>query len=116
MEHRGVLDRRRQGSSLPSAMPRIVFRSILPERVFGSAGTTSTSLKHATAPISSRTAVDELVGETVGRRAGLQHDQAPRHLALDLVGDADHGALGHRGMRGQHRLDRAGRQAGARQR
>ena len=39
------------GSSLPWAMPRIVLRSILPERVFGSAATTSTSLKHATAPI-----------------------------------------------------------------
>ena len=45
------------GSSLPSAISRMVLRKILPERVFGSAGTTSTSLNAATAPISSRTAV-----------------------------------------------------------
>jgi hypothetical protein len=43
------------GSSLPWAMPRIVLRRILPERVLDSPATTSTSLKHATAPIWSRT-------------------------------------------------------------
>ena len=37
-------------------MPRMVLRRILPDRVFGSAGTTSTSLKQATAPMFSRTA------------------------------------------------------------
>ena len=45
------------GSSLPSAMARIVRRRILPDRVFGSAGTTSTRRKAATAPIASRTSV-----------------------------------------------------------
>jgi hypothetical protein len=34
----------------------MVFRRILPERVLGSAGTTSTCLKQATGPIWSRTA------------------------------------------------------------
>src|SRR5690606_13263427 len=43
------------GSSRPSAIPRIVLRRILPERVFGSAGTTATSLRLATAPTWSRT-------------------------------------------------------------
>ena len=33
------------GSSRPSAIPRMVLRRIFPERVFGSAGTTSTALK-----------------------------------------------------------------------
>jgi hypothetical protein len=43
--------------------------------------------------------------------AGLEHDEAERHLALQLVGDADHRAFGDVGMRGQHLLHRAGRQA-----
>src|SRR5436190_695434 len=43
------------GSSRPAAIPRMVLRRILPERVFGSAGTTATSRNEATAPIWSRT-------------------------------------------------------------
>ena len=44
------------GSGRPSAMPRIVRRRILPDRVFGSPGTTTTSFSAATGPIWSRTA------------------------------------------------------------
>ena len=53
---------------------------------------------------------DEFLGEPVVRGAGLEHDEASRHLALDFVGDADHRALGHRRVGGQHRLDGAGGQ------
>ena len=44
------------GSSRPSAMPRIVLRSILTDRVFGSPCTTDTSGNAATGPMSRRTA------------------------------------------------------------
>jgi hypothetical protein len=37
--------------------------------------------------------------------ARLQHQEAERHLALQIVGDADHGAFGDIGVRGQHLLD-----------
>jgi hypothetical protein len=43
--------------------------------------------------------------------AGLEHHQSARHLTLHRVGDADHGALGDRRVRGEHLLHRAGRQA-----
>ncbi len=38
----------------------------------------------------------------------LQHDEPPRHLTLQVVGDADHRALGDGRMAGQHRLHRPG--------
>ena len=44
------------GSGRPSAIPRMVRRRILPERVFGSPGTTTTSWNAATGPTRSRTA------------------------------------------------------------
>ncbi len=44
------------GSSRPSAIPLMVLRRIFPERVLGSAGTTSTALKLATAPMECLTA------------------------------------------------------------
>jgi len=68
------------GSSRPSAMPRMVLRRILPERVFGSAETTSTSLKtgHRTDVFAHR--LDQLVGEALGRRTGLEHDETARYL------------------------------------
>src|SRR5579885_2277510 len=42
--------------------------------------------------------------------AGLEHDEAARHLALELVLDAEHGALGDVGVGGQHLLHAAGRE------
>ncbi len=44
------------------------------------------------------------------RDAGLQDQEAQRHLALQRVGDADHRALGNVGMAGQRLLDAAGRE------
>ena len=43
-------------TSRPSAIPRMVARNILPDRVLGRAGTITTSFSAATGPISSRTA------------------------------------------------------------
>ncbi len=42
---------------------------------------------------------------------GLEHDQAQRDLAFDLVGDSYHSAFGDIGMRGQHLFDGAGGEA-----
>src|SRR5262249_11743661 len=42
--------------------------------------------------------------------AGLEHNEAAGDLALELVGDADHGALGDILMRGEHLLHSTGRE------
>ena len=47
----------------------------------------------------------------LGLEAVLEHDQADRELALELVVDADHGALGHGGVAADQLLHLAGRQA-----
>ena len=96
----------------PSAISRIVLRRILPERVLGSAATTSTRRRATTAPISARTRATSSSASDCGR-AGvplLDHDQRPRHLALQLVGDPDHRALGDGRVRRQDGLDRPGGQ------
>src|SRR2546430_3854999 len=41
--------------------------------------------------------------------AGLEHDEAAGHLALELIRDADHGAFGDL-LRGEHLLHTAGRE------
>src|SRR6478752_4325477 len=43
--------------------------------------------------------------------AGLQHHEDERYLAPELVRDADHGTFGDIGVRGEHLLHRAGREA-----
>ena len=55
---------------------------------------------------------DQLALDDVRRRrdAGLQHHEAAGHLALELVGDADHGAFGDVRVGGQHLLHAAGRE------
>src|SRR5215469_18185564 len=47
-----------------------------------------------------------LAGRTV--HAGFEHDEATRHLALELILDAEHGAFGDVGVRGEHFLHAAG--------
>ena len=56
---------------------------------------------------------DELVAqlERVALGAGLQHDEAQRHLAAQVVGHAEDGALGDVGVRRDDLLHRAGREA-----
>jgi hypothetical protein len=83
-----------KGWSLPCAMPRIVFRKIFPERVFGSAATTSTDLKHATAPISLRTAatscaarLEKLAVRVGALRAGHRGVVDQRRLLGAAVGN-----------------------------
>ena len=90
-------------------MPRIVFRRIFPERVFGSAETLDQlEARDRTDLVAHRR--HKFLGETVGRGGGLEHNEAPRNLTLDGVCDSDDGTLGHSGMRRQDGLDRAGRQ------
>ena len=94
-------------------MSRIVERRILPERVFGSRATTRASRKQATAPTRSRTSATSSSRSSprVAVGAGLQHHEPERHLAAQLVGDAEHGALGDVGVRRDDLLHRAGREA-----
>ena len=95
----------------PSAIFLMVPRRILPERVFGRRLTVMASLNAATGPILSRTSCDAFLLDLGGRAvdAGLQHDEAARHLALQLVLDAEHRAFGDVLVRGQHLLHAAGR-------
>ncbi len=74
----------------------MVPRRILPERVLGRRGTTMAVLKKATGPMRSRTSwtTSRTVSSFGPVDARLQHQEAERHLALELVGDADHGAFG----------------------
>ena len=74
-------------SSLPSAMPRMVLRSILPERVFGSPATMSTLRSAATAPIWSRIRLmsSALQHVGVGVDARFEDDESARDLAFELV-------------------------------
>ncbi len=53
----------------------------------------------------SRTGGDQLLGQAVGGRSRLEHDEAARHLSLHFVGDADHRALRDGWVGGEHRLD-----------
>ena len=95
-------------------MARIVARRILPERVFGRRATTRASRKHATGAdlARARSATSSpRSSPRVALGARLQHDEPERHLPAQLVGDADHGALGDVGVRRDDLLHRAGREA-----
>jgi hypothetical protein len=60
----------------------------------------------------SRTICDQLGDNLlVGRRRRLEHHEPQRQLALELVRDADDGALGHIRMIRQHLLHAAGGEA-----
>ena len=81
------------------------------DRVFGRPPTTETSLKrrdradlvaHQRRPARARRSSGSCVD------AGLEHHEAARHLALQRVGDADHRALGDRGVGGDDGLHRPG--------
>src|SRR6185295_4372727 len=50
----------------------------------------------------------------VSRDSRLQHHETDRHLALDLIGNAEYRAFCHIGMRGEYFLHAASRQAMAR--
>ena len=112
-ENGGVVDGGGHLVLLAIGDARIVPRRILPERVLGRRCTTTAVLKLATGPMRSRTSATISAAIRAGDRSapGLQHQEAQRHLALERVGDADDGAFGDIGMRGQHLLDRAGREA-----
>ena len=88
-------------------------RRILPERVFGRRATTRrvAEARHRPDPLAHER--DELARSSsrVALDAGLQHDETQRHLAAQLVGDADHGALGDVGVGRDDLLHRAGREA-----
>ena len=85
----------------------------MPERVFGRRSTTIAVLNAATGPIRSRTSrtTSASISPSGAVDARLQNDEADGQLALQLVGDADHGALGDVRMRGEHLLHRSGREA-----
>ena len=86
----------------------MVPRRILPDRVLGSRSTTTACLKAATGRSGRAPGdhfADDLVLGTIGTR--LEHQEAERHHALQVVGDADDGAFGDVRMAGQDLLDRA---------
>ena len=70
----------------PSAIPRIVLRRILPDRVFGSAGTTSTSPERRDRRRSRPAPRHQLGRQSPASMsdARLEHDEPARHLALEL--------------------------------
>jgi hypothetical protein len=112
VEDRRIVDGRRHGPGSPSAIFFIVPRRILPERVFGSRGTTMASLKAATGPILSRTSATSSFSISAAMRVTPAFSTTkPQAPALQLVGDADHGAFGDVRMGGEHLLHAAGRQA-----
>ena len=95
----------------PSAIFLMVPRRIFPERVFGRRCDDDGEAER-------RHRADLVADERhaflldVARRAvdaGLEHDEAARHLALELVLDAEHGAFGDVLVRRQHLLHAAGR-------
>ncbi len=65
------------GSSRPSAMSRMVLRRILPDLVFGNAATTSTFLEKGHRADVRAHRSDQVLGEPVGRRPGLEHYESP---------------------------------------
>ena len=96
-------------TSRPAAMSRIVARRILPERVFGRRATTRASRKQATGADALAHERHELVAQLarVALGARLEHHEPERHLAAQLVGDAEHGALGDVRVRRHDLLHRA---------
>jgi hypothetical protein len=78
--------------------------------------TTRASLKAATGPMRSRTMATS--SRPISASAFVTPDfsttRPQRHLPLQRIAHADHGAFGNIGMRGQHLLHRAGGQAVAR--
>ena len=88
----------------PSAIFLMVPRRILPERVFGSRahGDRELERRHGT-ELFAHQGHDLLLdfGVTPGD-AGLQHQEAAGHLALDGVLDAEHRAFGDVGVAGEH--------------
>ena len=104
----------------PSAISRIVLRRILPDRVLGRAATTSTRCSDAIAPTSSRTRCFSSARirspSAAPSTPALSTTSARGTCPLRSSCDADHRALGHGGVPGQRRLDRAGRQPVARRR
>ena len=88
-----------QGS--PSAIFLIVPRRILPERVFGSRCNRDRELERRHRADLLAHQCDDLLLDLVVRAvdAGLEHDEAAGHLALQIVLDAEHGAFGDVRMR-----------------
>jgi len=82
-------------------MPRMVLRSILPERVLGSPATTSTLRSAATGPIWSRISSTSSAHAWIGVDARFEHDEPARDLAFELVVDTDDRALGNGGVAGE---------------
>ena len=107
------------GSSLPLAMPAHGLAQDLARTASSAApGTTSIVRSAAIGPIRSRiiaaSSADQHV--RVGGDARLEHDEAARHLALELVGHPEDRAFGDRGVAGEHLFHLARWTAGARPR
>ena len=80
-------------------MRRMVPRRILPDRVLGSrlmviSPERGDGADHLAHPLNAF----GLDGAAVAGDAGLEHDKAERHLALDRVLDAEHGTFGDIGV------------------
>ena len=100
-------------SSRFSATSRSSRRMILPERVFGSSGTTMIWRGLAIGPISLAHVVAQLLDDVVGLAVVLGADSrritnAHDRLAGGLVGGADDRGLGDLRVRDQRRLDLGG--------
>ncbi len=93
-------------------MARIVARRILPLRVLGKRGHDGGLLEcgHGSDALAHERHQFGLQLVAVGLDARLQHDEPDRDLTLQLVGDTDHGALGHQRVRGDHLFHGARRQ------
>ena len=99
-------------ASLPAATSFSSRRMILPLRVFGSASVKRMPSGRANLPISFSTcAISLAFVASLASKPGLQRDEHDQRLALELVGPADRGRLGDRGVRDQRALDLGGADA-----
>ena len=100
-------------ASLPSAISRMVLRRILPGPGLGQAADHASTSRTPRPARSRRAPARPARARSSSGSAStpaLSTTKPARHLALELVGDPDHRALGHRRVRGEHRLHRAGRE------
>ncbi len=88
------------GSSWPSAMPRMVLRSIFAGTGLGKSGDHVDPAERGNRADLVADQLDKLGGQSgwVGADAGLEHDEPAWYLALELVVHPDHRAFGDGGV------------------
>src|SRR5262249_28949220 len=99
--------------SSASAILRMVAHRTLPERVLGSASTIATVFEEGHRPDALADEGDELRGDVFARAvdAGLEHREADRDRAFELVGNADDRAFGDVVVAGDDLFQLAGGEA-----